>query len=66
MNKWLSLWFACSSIALLIATAISISHSVWLALLFAALAIVNMGLGFIVKAKLRRRGAAQQERTASQ
>ncbi|TQR42236.1 DUF5325 family protein [Paenibacillus popilliae] len=66
MNKWLSLWFACSSIALLIATAISISQSVWLALLFTILTIVNMGCGFIVKAKLRRRSLAQQDHTSGQ
>lgn len=66
MNKWLSLWFACSSIALLIATAITIRQSFWLALLFALLAIVNMGCGFIVKAKLRRRGSSQIDSGASQ
>lgn len=55
MNKGLSLWFACSSIALLMATAITLTNHGWLALLFAVLSILNMGFGFIVKARLRRR-----------
>ncbi|MGZ9585386.1 hypothetical protein [Paenibacillus marinisediminis] len=55
MNKGLALWFACSSIALLMATAIAITSSAWLAILFGVLSILNMGLGFVVKARLRRR-----------
>lgn len=62
MNKGLSLWFAFSSIALLMATAITISDHGWWALLFAVLSILNMGFGFILKARLRRREAS----TASQ
>ncbi|WP_195575736.1 DUF5325 family protein [Paenibacillus sp. 1001270B_150601_E10] len=54
MSKGLSLWFACSSVVLMMATAISMSYSAWLAILFAVLSIFNMGAGFIVKARLRR------------
>ncbi|WP_028546848.1 DUF5325 family protein [Paenibacillus taiwanensis] len=58
MSKGLSLWFACSSIALLMATAIAISYNAWLAILFGLLSIFNMGAGFIVKARLRRKEQA--------
>lgn len=51
MSKGLSLWFAASSIILLMVTAVSLSHSLWLALLFSILAICNIGWGFIIKAK---------------
>ncbi|MBR2568455.1 MAG: hypothetical protein IKE34_04635 [Paenibacillus sp.] len=54
MSKGLSLWFACSSVALLMVTAISMSYSAWLAILFGILSILNMGAGFIVKARRRR------------
>jgi len=55
MHKGLALWFSCSSIALLTAATISISHSIWLVLLFGVLTILNIGFGFIMKARLRRR-----------
>lgn len=54
MSKILSLWFAASSIIMLAASAISISHSFWLALLIGILAIFNIGWGFIIKAKHRK------------
>ncbi|WIV18634.1 hypothetical protein QPK24_20075 [Paenibacillus polygoni] len=54
MSKGLSLWFAASSIILLIVTAVSLSHSLWLALLFSILAIGNIGWGFVIKAKRNR------------
>ncbi|CAM3050450.1 hypothetical protein PASE110613_14255 [Paenibacillus sediminis] len=53
MSKGLSLWFATSSILLLMVTAISISYSVWLPILLGTISILNIGLGFIVKAKQR-------------
>ncbi|GGF60729.1 hypothetical protein GCM10010912_02390 [Paenibacillus albidus] len=55
MGKGLSLWFACSSILLLTAGSIAISYNVWLALLLGLLCVLNIGWGFIVKARLRRR-----------
>lgn len=65
MSKGLALWFACSSIALLTAMAISISLNAWLALLFGLLSFFNMGFGFIMKAKLRRREEAKLNAGAS-
>ncbi|BFH12099.1 DUF5325 family protein [Paenibacillus melissococcoides] len=57
MSKGLALWFAVSSIVLLTATAITISHNIWLSILFAVLAVFNIGFGFIVKARQRRKSA---------
>ncbi|AJS60079.1 hypothetical protein [Paenibacillus sp. IHBB 10380] len=54
MSKVLSIWFSVSSILLLAASAIAISHYAWLALLLAVLAIFNIGWGFIIKAKHRK------------
>lgn len=54
MKKGLSLWFAASSILLLMITAILLSHSLWLALLMGILATCNIGWGFIIKAKQNR------------
>ncbi|MNT74773.1 hypothetical protein D3C72_2136200 [compost metagenome] len=54
MSKSLSMWFAASSIVLLTASAIAISHSVWLALLLGLLSVGNIGWGFVVKAKRNR------------
>ncbi|NUU60840.1 hypothetical protein [Paenibacillus agri] len=59
MGKGLSLWFACSSILLLTAASIAISYSIWLALALGLVCILNIGWGFIVKARRRR----QQEGT---
>ncbi|MBN3525438.1 hypothetical protein [Paenibacillus apiarius] len=58
MSKGLALWFACSSIGLLTATAISLSYSAWLVALFAVLAVCNIGFGFVTKARLRRQSAS--------
>lgn len=54
MNKGLSLWFAVSSIVLLAAAAIFITHNAWIAAGLGLLAIFNIGWGFIIKAKKRR------------
>ncbi|CAH8769118.1 DUF5325 family protein [Paenibacillus dendritiformis] len=57
MSKGLALWFAVSSIVLLTGTAITLSHNIWLSILFAILAVFNIGFGFIVKARQRRKSA---------
>lgn len=54
MSKTLSLFFAIASIVLMLATAFSLSHNGWLALLFGVLTLGITGAGFVVKAKLRR------------
>lgn len=54
MSKGLSLWFAVSSILVLMASAISISYNGWLAVIVGILAIGNIGWGFIVKARANR------------
>lgn len=53
MSKALSLWFAVSSILLLAASAISISYNGFLAVGLGLLSILNIGWGFIIKAKRR-------------
>ncbi|WP_239618685.1 hypothetical protein [Cohnella mopanensis] len=55
MSKSLSLFFAMASIVLMLATAFSLSHNGWLALLFGVLTIAVTGLGFVVKARLRKK-----------
>ncbi|MBE9913412.1 hypothetical protein G8C92_05055 [Paenibacillus donghaensis] len=54
MSKGLSLWFSCSSIFMLGASAILISYNGWIALLLGILAICNIGWGFVIKAKKNR------------
>ncbi|WP_310551644.1 hypothetical protein [Paenibacillus glufosinatiresistens] len=54
MGKGLSLWFAVSSIALLTAASIALAYSIWAALLLGAVCILNIGWGFIIKARRRR------------
>ncbi|MEK5640511.1 hypothetical protein BK138_29465 [Paenibacillus rhizosphaerae] len=54
MSKGLSLWFAASSILLLMACAVSISYNGWVAVLLGILAILNIGWGFVVKARKNR------------
>ncbi|MNM10648.1 hypothetical protein D3C81_207800 [compost metagenome] len=54
MSKGLALWFALSSILLLAAASIALTYRVWIALLLGLLCILNIGLGFIVKARTRR------------
>ncbi|WP_192896586.1 DUF5325 family protein [Cohnella sp. AR92] len=54
MNKPLGLLFAITSVAWMTATAISLDYNGWLAALFFVLCILNIGAGFIVKARLRR------------
>jgi len=58
MSKSLSLLFSLLSVALMLATAFSISHNGWLALLFGLLSIGMMGFGFVVKARLRKKSSA--------
>ncbi|WP_019908662.1 hypothetical protein [Paenibacillus sp. HW567] len=65
MGKGLSLWFACSSILMLTAASISISYNIWLALLLGVLCIFNIGWGFIVKAKRRRKAEAATAQRSS-
>ncbi|GGF96671.1 DUF5325 family protein [Paenibacillus abyssi] len=55
MSKPLSLLFAVTSVLLMSATAIAISYNGWFALLFFALTICNIGAGFIVRARMRRK-----------
>ncbi|MNV76723.1 hypothetical protein D3C71_1700950 [compost metagenome] len=55
MSKGLALWFALSSILLLAAASIALTYRVWIALLLGLLCILNIGLGFIVKARTRRK-----------
>jgi len=55
MNKSLAILFAATSMAWLTAAAISIEYNGWLAALFFALGIVNIGCGFAVKARQSRR-----------
>lgn len=54
MSKGLSLWFAISSIALLSASAMTISYNGWLAAMLGVLSILNIGWGFVIKSKRRR------------
>ncbi|MED5020179.1 hypothetical protein P9847_23200 [Paenibacillus chibensis] len=61
MSKALSLWFACSSIFVLGAAAISMSYNGWLALLLGVLAIFNIGWGFMIKAKKNRLNGPEAE-----
>lgn len=55
MGKMLSLWFAASSIALLTAASIFISTRLWLSALLCLLCVLNIGFGFIMKARLNRK-----------
>ncbi|RXZ84272.1 hypothetical protein EBB07_04150 [Paenibacillaceae bacterium] len=55
MSKPLALLFACLSVVLMSATAISLSHNVWIALLFFVLTIGMIGVGFVVRARQRRK-----------
>lgn len=55
MSKSLSLLFACLSVALMLATAFSLSENGWLAALFGLLTLIVIGAGFTLKARARRR-----------
>ena len=57
MSKTLSLLFAVLSVIGMLATAFSISSNVWLALLFGVVTLLVTGLGFVVKARLRKKSA---------
>ncbi|WP_190287442.1 hypothetical protein [Paenibacillus darwinianus] len=54
MSKKMSLLFAVVSVLLMIATAVSISYSGWIAVLFLLLTLTSIASGFIYKARLRR------------
>lgn len=58
MSKGLSLWFACSSILILTAASMAISYNIWIALLLGLICVMNIGWGFIVKARIRRKQEA--------
>ncbi|WP_270165105.1 hypothetical protein [Paenibacillus sp. SYP-B4298] len=53
MPKSLSLAFALLSVVFMSATAISLSHNAWLALLFFVLTLFNIVLGFVIKARFK-------------
>ncbi len=57
VSKTLSLLFAVLSVIGMLATAFSISSNVWLALLFGVVTLLVTGLGFVVKARLRKKSA---------
>ena len=63
MSKPLSLIFAFVSIVFMSAMSISISHSIWLVVLFGALTICTIGIGFIVRARLRRRSNSSDQQS---
>jgi len=54
MSKSLSLFFACTSVAFMLATAFTISENGWLAALFGLITLGIIGYGFSLKARLRR------------
>lgn len=54
MSKSLSLFFACTSVALMLATAFTISANGWLAALFGFITLAFIGYGFSLKARANR------------
>lgn len=60
MNKGLALWFAVSSMALVTLCAILISENAWLALGVGIIAVLNIGWGFITKARIQRKTGSHQ------
>jgi ABC-type bacteriocin/lantibiotic exporter with double-glycine peptidase domain len=64
MGKGLSLWFATSSILILTAASICISYNIWLALLLGVLCVLNIGWGFILKARLRRKAENKAQQSS--
>ncbi|ASA23996.1 hypothetical protein [Paenibacillus donghaensis] len=64
MGKGLSLWFAASSILMLTAASILISYNIWLALLVGLICVMNIGWGFVVKARRRRSQETPGERSS--
>ncbi|MDO3410995.1 hypothetical protein QWJ34_14615 [Saccharibacillus sp. CPCC 101409] len=55
MNKGLALWFAASSMALITLCAILINESPLLAAGVGVVAVLNIGWGFVTKARIRRK-----------
>lgn len=56
MSKPLALIFAVTAVIWMLATAVALSHNGWLAALFALLTAGTIGGGFVLKARLSRRG----------
>lgn len=54
MSKPLALIYSLLSCVLMVATAISISFSAWLAITLAVVTTVFIGLGFMLKSRLKR------------
>ncbi|CAM3848169.1 DUF5325 domain-containing protein [Cohnella lubricantis] len=59
MNKPLGLLFAVTSIIWMTLCAISLNYNGWAAAIFFVLCIANIGLGFTVKARIRRKNQNQ-------
>ncbi|WP_276354025.1 hypothetical protein [Cohnella caldifontis] len=55
MSKIASLTFALTSVVWMCLAAVSISYRIWLAALFGLLALLNIGAGFVWKARARRK-----------
>lgn len=54
MSKSLSLFFACTSVVFMLATAFTLSVNGWLSALFGLITLAIIGYGFSLKAKLSR------------
>jgi len=59
MSKSASLLFAVVAAVLMIATAVSLSYNLWLALVFFILTFATIGAGFVVKARSRSKRSPQ-------
>ncbi len=57
MSKSLSLLFSVISVALMLATAFSLSHNGWLALLFGIFTLAAIAAGFTIKARQGRKAS---------
>lgn len=54
MSKSMSLLFSATAILFLSAMSISIAHNIIWVLIFGVLSIVTIGVGFVMKARLRK------------
>lgn len=55
MDKALSLFFAVTAVMFFIGIGVALSYrNLWIALLLAVVSVLYIGLGFIIKARLRR------------
>lgn len=57
MSKGMSLFFSALSIVFLAAMAVSIAHSWLWTIIFLLLSIITTGIGFMYKAKLRKKNS---------